>query len=451
MNDSVTFLIVILLFVLSIIFILYSTFKDRVKTPFLPRVFLAILLFAIIAFSSALLFRFLPDSRLLQTGVLTVTTLVEMLILYLAVDYKLTQCVFIACVVKCYADNILLLTSLAYYTVVGMFPAISTTYSVWSMFLIIMATLPLIFFFFKRLMRPALDLSGSLPFWSYIWIVPLCNNILYSLYIGPVLTTDDNLSPGRELYLLPFLWILLSFSTYVIMLRMIIGLSSNARLQEELHITDIQIAAQQKQLEYLQQHIRDTRRMRHDIRHHILALQGFITKNDYAGMSDYVRELLSGLEEFPSESYCGNTAIDALLGYYSQEAEENHIRISISAALSDIMPASDTDLCIILGNLLENALEACKRQKSPEPYIRVQIFMPTDATLVIVVENSHDQEIRKKDNLFLSSKEKNRKGIGISSVLDVAKSYRGIPNFEYDKEHFKVSLLLHKKSQKEKA
>ena len=76
--------------------------------------------------------------------------------------------------------------------------------------------------------------------------------------------------------------------------------------------------------------------------------------------------------------------------------------------------------------------------------------MPTDATLVIVVENSHDQEIRKKDNLFLSSKEKNRKGIGISSVLDVAKSYQGIPNFEYDKEHFKVSLLLHKKSQKEK-
>ena len=50
--------------------------------------------------------------------------------------------------------------------------------------------------------------------------------------------------------------------------------------------------------------------------------------------------------------------------------------------------------------------------------------------------------MQKQDGVFLSSKEKMRKGIGITSVVDVTKKYRGIPRFEYDGRKFKVSLLL---------
>lgn len=444
MNLSLSTLIVIFLFVLPIIFILYHTFRDKIKSPFLLRVFSSITVFALLSLlGAALSVHFLENSRIIQTCVITITMLSEMLIFYIAVDYKLVHALFIASVVKCYADNVILLSYLLYYTVTGYFPSVFSGYPAWPMFINIVVTFPFIFLFFKKLMRPALDLSGSLSLWSYIWIVPLCNNLLYSLYIGPSFNTET-LSPGTELYLLPFLWILLSFSTYIILLKMIIGLSESARFREELHISDTQITAQQKQLEHLQQHIQDTSRIRHDMRHHFLALQGFITQEDYPGMAEYIKDSISGLEPAAAEIYSGNTAVDAILGYYKREALANQIDIQISVSLTDTLPIQDTDFCIILGNLLENALEACIRQLSKKRFIRVQLYMPTNATFIIIIKNSYEGKIKQQGQIFLSSKAQNRKGIGIRSVLDIAKKYQGIPKFEYDDNEFKVSLLLHK-------
>lgn len=87
------------------------------------------------------------------------------------------------------------------------------------------------------------------------------------------------------------------------------------------------------------------------------------------------------------------------------------------------------------------------RQKEGKRYIIANIRQ-TGGSLVIIVENSYTGTVRKKDGVFLSSKEKMRKGIGITSVMDVTKKYHGISKFEYDGSRFKVSLLLGGRSEK---
>ena len=103
-------------------------------------------------------------------------------------------------------------------------------------------------------------------------------------------------------------------------------------------------------------------------------------------------------------------------------------------------------MCIILGNLLENAYEACERQKEGKRYMSANIRQ-NGGTLVIIVENSYEGTVRRQEGVFLSSKEKMRKGIGITSVIDVTKKYNGIPKFEYDGRRFRVSLLLGSRSE----
>ena len=66
----------------------------------------------------------------------------------------------------------------------------------------------------------------------------------------------------------------------------------------------------------------------------------------------------------------------------------------------------------------------------------------TGDVLIIMVENSYEGTVRREDGRFLSSKAEMRKGIGITSVLDVCKKYNGIPKIEYNGSLFKVSILL---------
>lgn len=81
------------------------------------------------------------------------------------------------------------------------------------------------------------------------------------------------------------------------------------------------------------------------------------------------------------------------------------------------------------------------RQTDGTRYITVKIHQ-TGRVLIILVENSYSGLMRKKGSVFLSAKAKNRKGIGLESVVDVTKKYNGIPKIEYDGKIFRVSLLL---------
>ena len=80
--------------------------------------------------------------------------------------------------------------------------------------------------------------------------------------------------------------------------------------------------------------------------------------------------------------------------------------------------------------------------KSKSSFINLKISVVTDCILAIIIENSYEGEIQRSGNAFISSKEKGRKGIGISSVLNIVEQYSGIPKFEYQDHIFKVSILM---------
>ncbi len=440
MTITINYCINIVIYVLTIVVVLYSAFKDKIKKPFWKTLLMSLGSFLLLTLVGAAAFVHIGSGGAGQSFMTLTTSAVGFCIPYIALEYTLGQCVFISAIIKCYVDDLILLGKVVYYLALGEMPDSYMDFPVWPLLAGAVISFPLIMIFYKKLMRPALDDSGFLASWKTAWILPFFANGMYALYMQPVFIEGTSF-PGLEFSFVPFLWVVLTFSSYIILLRALVERSRSAKLHEELHISDIQVTAQQKQLEHLQQHIEDTAKARHDIRHFLVALQGFANEKDFEGMLEYLEKCIVIIDNQTPEIYTNNLAVNAVLGYYKQMAEKEEIEVKFIVEMEDETNVTDTDMCIILGNLLENAYEACARQKEGKRHITANLRQ-TGGTLVIIVENSYTGTVRKKDGVFLSSKQKMRKGIGITSVIDVTKKYHGISKFEYDGRRFKVSLLL---------
>ena len=440
MRITGSFICIAFLYVIIVVSVLYRTFKDKIKKPFWKRLIFAISMFVVIAAVGVAGYAYFGLGSYAQQFITLATAMACFCIPYTVLDYNLGQCLFISGIVKCYADDVALIATVFYYLISDHIPEYYMEFPAWPVILTAVVSFPLIRLFFSKLMRPALDCSGFLSSWFFAWLLPFFSSVMYALYMQPVFT-DITDFPGREFIFVPFLWVVLTFSSYIILLASLIGQSKAAKLEEELHISDLQINAQQKQLEHFQDYIEGTAKARHDMRHHMVVLQGYADKKDYKGMEEYLCDCISRLDKKSSGIYSGNSAMDSLLSHYRQLADEEKIRMGIQVDAEESFVVTDTDICIILGNLLENAYEACARQTEGARYITVKIHQ-SGSVLIILVENSYSGIVRKKDGVFLSAKAKNRKGIGLESVLDVTKKYNGIPKVEYDGKIFRVSLLL---------
>lgn len=432
-----------LLFVIPCILLLLLVFKDQLKTPVLPLILAGISLFIAASFWGAYIYLALGSP--IQRFVLSMlSTFIGVFIFVGVCRYSFLQGFFIIAVVKSYSENIRFLSSHIYFLFTNRLPEYAILQISCITTILTIVTFPLILLFYKLIMRPALDYTVSLSVWKFIWVIPVCNNAIFTL----IITTDVShytYYPGDEFSLIPPLWVMLTFATYIILLKMVIDVSQNAQLLENLHLSETQIAAQQKQMVLLQHNIQETNRFRHDMRHHFLAIEGFINDGDPQGLRTYIRQ---SMRLFPAQTvqfYCDSVAVNSLLCYYKEQAEMDDIPLSLNISLDYTPPISDTELCIILGNLLENAIEACNRMKSTERFITFKLSMASTSILVIQISNSYEGVIRQTpDGTFLSSKVRDRKGIGLASVLSTTEKYNGIARIEYPDHTFKVSLLLNR-------
>jgi Predicted signal transduction protein with a C-terminal ATPase domain len=135
-----------------------------------------------------------------------------------------------------------------------------------------------------------------------------------------------------------------------------------------------------------------------------------------------------------------NIEPDALVQYYSNLARSASIQFRARLSLPEMLNFPIVDLCGLLGNLLENAVEACQRQQTGDKTIfiagRVQY-----GQLEFVLDNSFDDELKTRGGKYLSSK-RNGFGFGISSVLETIERYNGVINLYADEKGFHAELSL---------
>lgn len=272
--------------------------------------------------------------------------------------------------------------------------------------------------------------------WYFFWIIPLVF-IGLNAFITP--RHRSTLYTGRILIIyivmsLVLLGILVLF--YAIFLMMANSLNRNAKLQQENHF----LSLQQARYDNLRTAIEEARQARHDMRHHFHQLSALAED----GNLDKIKEYLSGAEDhIPNLEmcFCENRVADSVIGYYCTLAQRERIPFCAKMDLPEQLPVDEIDMCLVLSNLLENALEASLKTEKEKRQIKVEGYLHSDYIVLIQVENSFAGTISEKNNIFQSTKRKGN-GVGIQSVRRIAEKSGGASTFTYQDGIFTAKVML---------
>ena len=138
--------------------------------------------------------------------------------------------------------------------------------------------------------------------------------------------------------------------------------------------------------------------------------------------------------------YCNNYALNAILSFYADKAESAGIQFDIHIQLSDPPVIPETKLCVLLGNLLENALDACRECTDTAPFIRIRA-REEGGHIALAVDNTCCRAPMEENGRFRSSKHEGF-GTGTASVRSIAQRYHGVTEFHYQDHIFFASVFL---------
>lgn len=211
--------------------------------------------------------------------------------------------------------------------------------------------------------------------------------------------------------------------------------------EDQRKFMEKQINIQKENYINIKDKIETTKKLSHDFRHHIYVMKEYIKNREYDKLSQYISSIGYDFNVSEPVEFCSNTALNALLHYYSSLCEKYNIDININVSFPRSIPVNDTDISIIAGNLIENAFEAASKTSSAGTrYINIY-GKGEDSQFVFKIENSFEGSVSKKGNRYFSSK-RNDYGIGIDSVTSVVEKYKGIIEISHNDNIFTVSLIL---------
>lgn len=195
---------------------------------------------------------------------------------------------------------------------------------------------------------------------------------------------------------------------YVMILNSTLEIVSRRKTEEELRFARQLIGKQREHYNQTLDYIEQVRIIKHDFRHHIHALLNMEKEEQ----TRYLLNLKHELDTAAEMVFCQNQSVNGLLQEYAARARQDGVEFQARLDLSARVPVDDLTLCIVIGNLLENALEACRRFKG-ERFVHMQARWMDDH-LMMMVENSYNGQIKQSGGKILSSKKDG--GLGMLSI-----------------------------------
>ena len=217
--------------------------------------------------------------------------------------------------------------------------------------------------------------------------------------------------------------------------------TDTARRAAQQLITENQLDFQREQFGRLMENVESAKFMRHDMKHHLAVINEYVQSENISAVKGYLEGMELGLNTSKSKFYCENYAVNAIVNHYIAFAENDGIKTTIKLNVpANAGQIKESDLCVIVGNLLENAVEACRNLPKAERFIRLFSYVQDDF-LTFTMENSFDGDVKAWGGLFYSTK-RDGGGIGLSSVQAVAERYGGDARFEAKEAVFLSSVYV---------
>lgn len=196
-----------------------------------------------------------------------------------------------------------------------------------------------------------------------------------------------------------------------------------------------------KHYEEVENMYRTMRTWKHDYHNHVQSIEAYISLGQVEELKAYIKDMCAELTEMEVLLHTGNVKADAILNSKIALMKANDIIVDVTAIVPENIPIKGTELSVLIGNLLDNAMEACLRiDDKCERFVRIYIDILKDQ-LYISVTNSMVGKANKLTNTFISLKEGNH-GFGLGSVDNIVKKYGGYVNRQTEEGVFATEVML---------
>ncbi len=285
---------------------------------------------------------------------------------------------------------------------------------------------------FEKFQNVKVNMPIPKSFIIAIIIVPLT-----SIFLEALIFRQENVNKGVAAISLVFL-----LASNAVMIYVYDSLSKLFEVRTQAEIVRREKTYYHNQSELLQKNYEELRLFRHDIKNKITVIRQMLEQNETERIYDYISQMTERLDNTRVYSQSGNIVVDSIINYKLGIAEEKDVEVSANIEIPSQIKMDDDDIVIILGNLLDNAIEATERLKSHR-YINVHMEFNKNC-LFIVVKNSYDNVIKIVNGAIKTRKEDRAlHGIGMKSIETAVEKYSGAISYEHNQTEFIANVMLY--------
>ena len=214
-----------------------------------------------------------------------------------------------------------------------------------------------------------------------------------------------------------------------------------SQLEQTQDSLNLQISQAVREIDTLRESQQKTREYRHDLRHHMQYLASCIENGKLEHAQEYIQGICSEIEANKVISFCENEAANLIFSAFAGRMKELNICMRIKARIPKNIHVSESDLCVLLSNALENALHACRslKEKKQDAEVEVSAFEKNEKLFLQII-NSCDSNITFVQGIPVTNQPDH--GIGVRSICALVERYEGIYTFEAEGGKFILRVSL---------
>ena len=282
-------------------------------------------------------------------------------------------------------------------------------------------------------------LLRTIGFKGYFLIIIIAVIDFFLSSISTLLFTDELSVFGRKLIIVAiFVMIVMS----VVLLTLYFRLQHyHLVLQQTNYVNQKMLELEKQHYHDLQQKNMDLRAFRHDYNSHITAMHGLVADNDLPGLKKYVKQL-SDVKEFLHDWNANHPVADAIVNYFYEHLPA-HTTFQQEGKFPEHIFVTDSDLCVVLSNLLKNATEAVRKQPEQDDRKIYISFYSNEEYLSITIENtSLPIQEKELEQLTTAKTDTLNHGLGLKNVRMIVKRYQGTLSLQYEDNLFTACAIL---------
>lgn len=220
-------------------------------------------------------------------------------------------------------------------------------------------------------------------------------------------------------------------------------ISENFLLENERTVYDQQIDIISKSTQEQKKMMEEFYEEKHNLVNELVALMDGVEQSNQECVMENLRRIIKSYDMEERISNSGNNTIDALINFKYAAAKEQGILFKLKIFVPENLPISQCDLGVVIGNALDNAIEATKNCVEHEKVIRVSIGIKKEA-LIVIIKNPYEHMLRKdlSGNLLSTKKECKRHGYGVNAIKHVVERYQGEVLVEEENQEFVLTAIM---------